>query len=100
MRGVISGDIRVEPSGKTILQGSILATDPQLSKSNSKPNMTHVNGSAQYSENILATIVITICNFVSSVAVVSINTFLVSSVILLCSELIMGGILNTWSSAS
>jgi hypothetical protein len=77
VRGVISGDMRVEPSGKTILQGSI------------------VKGSAQYSENILATILITICNFVSSVAVVSMNTFLVSSVILLCSELIMGGILST-----
>jgi hypothetical protein len=100
VRGVISGDIRVEPSGKTILQGSILTTDVQLSESIPKPNMTHVNGSAQYSENILATILTTICNFVSSVAVVSMNTFLVSSVILLCSELIIGGILNTWSSAS
>lgn len=100
VRGVISGDMRVEPSGKTILQGSILTTDPQLPESNYRPKTTHVKGSAQYSENILATILITICNFVSSVAVVSMNTFLVSNVILLCSELMMGGILNTWSFAS
>jgi hypothetical protein len=96
VRGVISGDMRVEPSGKTILQGSILQTDPQLPNQTTSPKQkTHVKGSAQYSENILATILITICNFVSSVAVVSMNTFLVSSVILLCSELIMGGILST-----
>jgi hypothetical protein len=50
--------MRVEPSGKTILQGSILSTVIQLPES--PKGTTHVKGSARYSENILATILLTI----------------------------------------
>jgi hypothetical protein len=58
---------------------------------------THVNGSRQYSENMVATILTTMPSFVSSVAVTSMKTFCVFSVILLCSELIIGGIDRTRS---
>ena len=62
--------------------------------------MTHVYGSAQYSENIVDTMLITIASFVGSVAVTSIKTFFVFKVILLSSELMIGGIDRTWSSES
>ena len=61
---------------------------------------THVNGSSQYSENIIAIMLTTIFNFVLSVAVTSTKTFLVVSLILLCSELIMGGMERTVSVSS
>lgn len=60
----------------------------------------HVYGSAQYSENMEDTILTTISSFVWSVAVISMNTFRVFSVILLCSELMIGGMDSTRSSAS
>jgi hypothetical protein len=63
-------------------------------------NNTDVYGSAQYSENIAEMMFATTCSFVSSVAVMSMNTFVVFSVILLCSELMIGGIDSTRSSAS
>ena len=52
---------------------------------------THVKGSSQYSENIVAMMLMTIPSFVSSVAVTSIQTLRVFKVILLWSELMMGG---------
>ena len=56
---------------------------------------TYVNGSAQYSENMVEMMLITIPSFVSSVAVTSIQIFRVFKVILLCSELMMGGMEQT-----
>ena len=56
---------------------------------------TYAKGSAQYSENIVATMLTTMASLVSSVAVTSMNTFRVFSVILLCSELMIGGIDST-----
>ena len=53
VRGAMSGDMRVEPSGKTILQGSILskiASTPQNHKC--KTGVTYVKGSAQYTGGI------------------------------------------------
>ena len=61
---------------------------------------THSNDSEQYSENIVATILTTMASFVSSVAVTSMKTLCVSNVILLCSELMIGGIDRTRSSES
>ena len=58
---------------------------------------TYVYGSAQYSENIVATMLTTIFNFVSSVAVTSMKMFRVFNVILLCSEFMMGGMESTLS---
>lgn len=55
----------------------------------------YVNGSEQYSENIVETILTTTPSFVSSVAVTSMKIFFVFNVILLCSELMMGGMDNT-----
>lgn len=59
--------------------------------------MTYVKGSAQYSENMVAMMFVTMCSFVSSVAVTSMKIFRVLSVILLCSELMMGGMDSTTS---
>jgi hypothetical protein len=59
-----------------------IASTPRNHKCQTK--VTYVKGSAQYSENMVATILTTVCNFVSSIAV----------------ELIIEGILSTWSSAS
>lgn len=61
---------------------------------------TDVKGSRQYSENIVAIILTTIPSFVSSVAVKSMKIFFVERVILLCSELMIGGIESTRSSES
>ena len=61
---------------------------------------THVKGSSQYSENIVTTMFVTIFSFVKSVAVRSIKTFRVFRVILLRSELMIGGKESTWSSLS
>ena len=61
---------------------------------------THVKGSSQYSENIVTTMFVTIFSFVKSVAVRSTKTFRVFRVILLRSELMMGGNESTWSSLS
>ena len=55
----------------------------------------HVKGSSQYSENMVARMLTTMPSFVSSSAVTSINTLRVLTVILECSELMMGGILAT-----
>jgi hypothetical protein len=52
---------------------------------------TYVKGSAQYSENMATKVFKTVLALCSSVAVISINTFLVSSVILEWFELIIGG---------
>lgn len=60
----------------------------------------YVNGSSQYSENMVERMLATIPSLVSSVAVISMNTFLVFSVILLCSELMIGGIDSTVSLVS
>lgn len=57
---------------------------------------SHVKGSAQYSENMVETMLTTTPSFVSSVAVTSMKIFFVSNVILLCSELMIGGIERTW----
>ena len=76
------------------MHGSILAAVVGNRQTMSK-RWTHVNGTSQYSENIVATMLITIASFVSSVAVTSMNTFRVFKVILLCSELIIGGIDKT-----
>lgn len=54
-----------------------------------------MNGSAQCSANIRATMLMTMESFVSSVAVVSIKTFRVFKVIFECSELMIGGIDST-----
>lgn len=51
-----------------------------------------MKGSSQYSENMVAIMLTTIPSLVSSVAVTSMNTFFVFNVILLCSELMIGGI--------
>lgn len=51
-----------------------------------------MNGSEQYSENIVEMILATMPSFVSSVAVISMKILRVFRVILLCSELMMGGI--------
>ncbi len=51
----------------------------------------HVKGFSQYSENIVAIMFTTMPNLVSSVAVTSIKMLRVFNVILLCSELIIGG---------
>jgi hypothetical protein len=59
-----------------------------------------VKGSSQYSENIVAIIVVTILSFVWSVAVRSMKMFRVFIVILLCSEFMMGGKESTRSSLS
>lgn len=59
-----------------------------------------MKGSAQYSENIVDTILTTMSSLVRSVAVTSMKTFRVFNVILLCSELMIGGIDKTWSSES
>ena len=61
---------------------------------------TDENDSKQYSENMVATILTTMPSLVSSVAVTSMNTFCVFKVILLCSELMIGGIDRTRSSES
>lgn len=61
---------------------------------------THVNGCSQYSLNIVTIIFVTIASLVSSVAVRSMNTFRVLSVILECSELMMGGMESTVRLAS
>lgn len=62
--------------------------------------LTYVNGSAQYSENMVEMMLTTIFNFVSSVAVTSMKTFRVFRVILLWSELMIGGIERTRRSVS
>lgn len=54
-----------------------------------------MKGSAQYSENIVEMIFATIPNFVSSVAVISMKILRVLRVILLCSELMIGGMERT-----
>lgn len=57
-------------------------------------------GFSQYSENIVATMFTTMPSLVKSVAVTSMKMFRVLRVILLCSELMMGGIDRTvrfWS---
>jgi hypothetical protein len=59
-----------------------------------------MKGSEVYSENIVEMMSATMFNFVSSVAVMSMKTFVVLSVILLCSELMIGGIDRTRSSES
>lgn len=59
-----------------------------------------MKGSSQYSENIVAIIVVTILSFVWSVAVRSMKMFRVFIVILLCSEFMMGGKESTRSSLS
>lgn len=59
--------------------------------------MADVNGSLEYSENMVATMLTTIASFVSSVAVTSMKTFLVFRVIFECSELIIGGMERTRS---
>jgi hypothetical protein len=59
-----------------------------------------VNGSSQYSENIVATMFVTMLSFVWSVAVKSMKMFRVLIVILLCSEFMMGGKESTRSSLS
>ena len=56
-----------------------------------------MKGSSQYSENMVTIMLTTIASFVSSNAVTSTNTFRVFSVILLCSELMIGGIESTVS---
>lgn len=61
---------------------------------------THEYGSAQYSENIVATILTTIFSLVSSVAVTSMKMFFVFKVIFECSELMIGGIDKTRSCLS
>ena len=58
---------------------------------------THANGSKQYSENMVVIMFTTMPSFVSSVAVTSMKIFCVFSVILLCSELMIGGIERTRS---
>ena len=60
-----------------------------------KAEETHVRGSSQYSENIVAIIFTTMPSLVSSVAVTSMKTFRVFKVILLWSELMIGGIEST-----
>lgn len=57
----------------------------------------YLKGSSQYSENIVEMMFATMSSFVSSVAVISMKMFLVLRVILLCSELMMGGIDKTRS---
>lgn len=52
---------------------------------------TYVKGSAVYRENIVTMILLTISSFVLSVAVISMNTFLVSNVIFEWSPLMIGG---------
>ena len=59
-----------------------------------------MKGSSQYSENIVTMMFVTMFNFVKSVAVRSTKTFRVFRVILLRSELMMGGIESTWPSLS
>lgn len=54
-------------------------------------------GSAQYSENMVEMMFATIPSLVSSVAVISMKTFRVLRVILLCSELMIGGMESTRS---
>lgn len=58
---------------------------------------SYVNGSAQYSENIVVMILATMLSLVSSVAVISMKMLRVFNVILLCSELIIGGMDRTLS---
>lgn len=59
-----------------------------------------VNGSAQYLENMVTMMLQTMSSLVWSVAVMSMKTFLVSSVILERSLLMMGGREQTFRSAS
>lgn len=98
-RGVISGVIRSVPSGYITLQGSILELILASEKDDSVRS-SHVKGNAQYSENMVETMLTTIPSFVSSVAVTSMKRFVVSKVILLCSELMIGGIERTRSAES
>lgn len=51
-------------------------------------SVTHTNGSAQYSENMVTIMSTTMSSLVWSVAVTSMKTLVVSSVILVWSELI------------
>ena len=69
----------------------------RITPETSRLSPSHLNFPPQYSENIVDTIFTTISNFVWSVAVTSIKTFLVFSVIFECSELIIGGIERTVS---
>lgn len=62
--------------------------------------ITYVKGSAQYSENIATSVLRTMLALCSSVAVISIKTFLVESLILECSELMIGGREHTTRLAS
>jgi hypothetical protein len=59
-----------------------------------------VKGSAQYSENMVTIMLVTMASFVSSVAVKSMKTLRVFRVIFECSELIIGGIESTRSCVS
>lgn len=53
------------------------------------PGQTHTKGSAQYSANMVTIMSTTISSLVKSVAVTSMKTLVVSSVILVWSELIL-----------
>lgn len=54
-------------------------------------NVPHLKGTSLYSENMVEMMLTTIFSLVRSVAVRSMKMFRVLSVILLCSELMMGG---------
>ena len=62
--------------------------------------MTYVKGFAQYSENMVEMMFATMLSFVRSVAVMSMKMLRVLRVILLCSELIIGGMDKTLSFVS
>lgn len=101
LRVEISGVISAFPSGYTTLTGSTLRGRRSVFPSKGSMGVRiYVKGSAQCSANMRATMLMTIESFVSSVAVVSMKTFRVFRVILLCSELIMGGIERTVSRES
>lgn len=91
VRKEMSGERRVDPSAKTIFTGSILSYHDISLRFRNAQDTTHVYGSSQYSENNAATMFTTIWSLVSSVAVTSMNTFRVLRLILLCSELMIGG---------
>ena len=86
--------------GVNNLDGLDAARFPGLSSMSMMNVRTHTKGSSQYSENIVTMMFVTMFNFVKSVAVTSMKTFRVFRVILLRSELMMGGIESTWSSLS
>jgi hypothetical protein len=100
-RSEMLGEMRVWPSGITTFTGSMLErTFFKFTAEQVTDFKTHVYGSAQYSENIVDMMLTTTSSFVWSVAVTSMKIFRVFSVILLCSELMIGGMDSTRSSAS